>query len=85
MKDFMIFSLSILCLAATFSADLSFIYMAVNGMIKTIDPILLTTIGTVLGNLNTLSGGVAAYWFGTTKSSSEKDKTIKNLTTGEVK
>jgi hypothetical protein len=47
------------------------------GGITTNDPNMLLLIGTVIGNIATMAGGVAAYWFGTSKSSSDKNKIIQ--------
>lgn len=79
MKDVVIFILSILLILG-FMADS---YMVLYGQIKATDPNMLLLIGNISGGWQSLAIGVSAYWFGTTKSSADKDKIIANTTKGE--
>lgn len=67
--------LSIIILAGFFS--LSFDIVA--GHITTTDTNLLLLIGTVFGAASTYAGSVVSYHFGSTKASSDKDKTISGM------
>jgi hypothetical protein len=57
-------------------------YLFFSGGVKTDDPNLLVLFGSVLGELRAMSGQVVAYWFGTSKSSTEKDKLIAEIGMG---
>jgi hypothetical protein len=61
-------------------------FLIISGKIAALDPQTTILIGTVFGAVSTQAGTVISYWFGTTKTSAEKDKTIASITNkGETK
>ena len=75
MKEFILSLLSFFILAGFFFSS----YTVLTGSIKTTDANMLLLIGTVLGNISSMAMVVVGYWYGTTKGSGDKDKTISNL------
>lgn len=78
-REVAVLLLSIIILVAFFLDS----YLVLTGNIKTADPQILLLIGNVSGGVQTLAGVVVTYWFGSTKSSSDKDKTIANMSSNE--
>lgn len=72
MKDAILYSLSLLILGAWFYAT----YFIFSGKIDTTNQTMLLQIGTAYGSVSTMAGGISAYWFGTSKSSSDKDRVL---------
>lgn len=56
-------------------------YLIISGKIAELDQQTTILIGTVFGAVSTQAGTVISYWFGTSKSSSDKDKTIAGIST----
>jgi hypothetical protein len=71
----MMFILSVIILMAFFLAT----YFIFADKITTTDTQALLLIGTAYGAVATNAGNVVSYWFGTSKSSADKDATIKTL------
>lgn len=67
--------LSIIVLAGFFYLG----YEIVSGQVKTSDPNMLLLIGTVFGAASTYTGSVISYHFGSTKSSVDKDATLRTM------
>lgn len=77
MKTLVLMALSLCVLAAYFFTGYTIITHQTGA---TVDPQTSMLIGTVYGSISSLAGAVVAYWFGSSRSSSEKDQTVKNLT-----
>lgn len=75
MKEIVLGTLSFFILAGFFASS----YVVLTGNIKTSDPNMLLLIGTVIGNISSMGMVVVGYWYGTSKGSSDKDKTISNM------
>ena len=75
LKDVMMFILSVIILMAFFFST----YFILTDKIATTDTQALLLIGTAYGAVATNAGNVVSYWFGTSKSSSDKDATIQTL------
>lgn len=71
----MMFILSLVILLAFFFAT----YFIFADKITTNDTQALLLIGTAYGAVATNAGNVVSYWFGTSKSSADKDKQISTL------
>lgn len=71
MKDVIVLILSIMIIICFFADS----YSILEGKISTENPNVLLLIGNISGAWQALALTVVAYWFGTTKSSSEKDRT----------
>ena len=65
--------LSWFIILGTFS---TYAYLLVNGNPKELDDVIL---GRILGTLDTAFGIVLAYWLGASRSSHDKDETIKTM------
>lgn len=72
MRDFATIVLSLAILAAYFLTG----YLLLNSNVDPQNAML------VYGSVSTSAGVVIAYWFGTNKSSADKDKTISSMATG---
>jgi hypothetical protein len=55
------------------------VYMVLSGKLDTTDAIKMTLIGNVMGQLQGMASLVLAYYFGNTKSSSDKDTAMVNM------
>lgn len=78
--------LSMLCLSLSIVAGFFYVsYLIISGRIAELDQNTIILIGTVFGAVSAQAGTVINYWFGTSKSSTEKDKTIANITKGDTK
>lgn len=75
MKEFVLAVLSVIILSGFFASS----YTVLTGNIKTNDPNILLLIGTIIGNISSMGMVVVGYWYGTTKGSADKDKTIADL------
>ena len=60
-------------------------FLIISGRIAELDQNTTILIGTVFGAVSGQAGTVINYWFGTSKNSSDKDKTIANFTKGDPK
>lgn len=67
--------LSVMLLAAYFIET----YFIMSGAIRTTDPQNLLLIGSAAGSVQTLAGVIVTFWFGSSKSSADKDQTISAL------
>ena len=76
LKDLSILILSLVVLAAFFMAT----YYILSDRITTSDTQALLLIGTAYGAVATNAGAIVSYWFGTSKTSAEKDKQISDMT-----
>lgn len=77
MKEATLFLLSFTVVLSFFFAS----YFIFSGNIKTQDQNTLLLIGTAYGAVSSLAGQVCSYWFGTSKTSSDKDKVIASQQT----
>jgi hypothetical protein len=77
MKEFILFVLSLVMIAAYFYTGFLLLTNDSNG-IKEYAML-------VYGSTSALAGAVVQYWFGSSKNSSDKDKAITNLTKGDEK
>jgi hypothetical protein len=77
MKDLSLLTLSMVVLAAYFYTGFVII---THQTAQSIDPQIAMLIGSVYGSVGSLAGVVVAYWFGSSKGSSDKDQTITDLT-----
>lgn len=73
------FVLSLVILACFFFAT----YFILSDKITTNDTQALLLIGTAYGAVASAAGSVVSYWFGTSKSSSDKDATLQTLSKKE--
>jgi hypothetical protein len=55
------------------------VYMVLSGKLDTTDAIKMTLIGNVMGQLQGMASLVLAYYFGNTKSSTEKDAAMVSM------
>jgi flagellar basal body-associated protein FliL len=76
-KDFILFILSIIFLAAFSFAS----YFVFSGQIKTTDQNMLLLIGSAYGAIVSQAGNVITFWFGSSKGSADKDATISTIAT----
>jgi len=74
-KDLWVGLLSLTILAGFFVN----VYLVLSGKIQTSDPNMLLLIGNVTGYTNALATMVAAYYYGSSKSSRDKDTTIATM------
>ena len=81
MKDISMLALSLTIIAGFFYVS----FLIISGRITELDQNTTILIGTVFGAVSTQAGTVINYWFGTSKNSSDKDKTIANITKGDPK
>jgi len=77
MKEFILFVLSLVMIAAYFYTGFLLLTNDSNG-IKEYAML-------VYGSVSTSAGMVLSYWYGSSKNSSDKDTTISNLTKGDEK
>lgn len=77
MKEFILFALSLVMIAAYFYTGFLLLTNDSNG-IKEYAML-------VYGSVSTSAGMVLSYWYGSSKNSSDKDTTISNLTKGDEK
>jgi len=77
MKEFILFSLSLVMIGAYFYTGYLLLTNDSNG-IKEYAML-------VYGSVSTSAGMVLSYWYGSSKNSSDKDATISNLTKGDEK
>lgn len=75
MREILLFILSLIILLAFFYAS----YFIFSDKVNTNDQNLLLLIGSAYGSIVTITGTITTYWFGSTKSSGDKDKAISNL------
>lgn len=75
LKDITLLVLSVLLLSVFFFAS----YFIFGGFVKTNDQNVLLLIGTAYGSVSTFAGSVVAYWFGSNKTSADKDKQITTM------
>ena len=76
MKDWAIFILSLIVVGAFFAGSFKILF----------DPLPIKDreiFDLVYGSVNVLTGIVMNYWFGTSRSSADKDKTIVTLTANQ--
>jgi len=76
MKNAQIFAISIFIFLCTYIIDGGFIYLAMTGGLKTSDPVLLTTVGSLLTAVNGLAVLAGNWWYGSAKGSADKDATL---------
>ena len=81
MKDLSMLALSLVIIAGFFYVS----FLIISGKVAELDQNTTILIGTVFGAVSTQAGTVISYWFGTSKSSGDKDKTIENMTKGDPK
>jgi hypothetical protein len=77
MKTLVLMVLSLCVLAAYFFTG----YTIITHQTAAVDAQTSMLIGTVYGSIASLAGAVVAYWFGSSRGSSEKDQALKNLST----
>lgn len=75
MRDLSMLVLSCVIIAGFFFTG----FLIISGKIAQLDQQTVILIGTVFGAVSTQAGTVINYWFGTSRSSSEKDATIQTL------
>lgn len=73
MREFIVFVLSMTILAG---------YAYISYVLAIGDKEATATANLVYGSVSAMSGSVLTYWFGSTKGSSDKDKTINSLAKG---
>ena len=81
MKELSMLTLSLTIIAGFFCVS----FLIISGKIAELDQNTIILIGTVFGAVSSQAGTVINYWFGTSKSSGDKDRTIENMTKGDVK
>lgn len=60
------------------------VYLVITGKMSNADPNLLVMIGSVIGYSSAKADQVVSYFFGSSKSSADKDKTISDMKTPPV-
>lgn len=75
MKEFTLLILSLLILAVFFCAS----YFVFSDRIQTQDTQALLLIGTAYGAVTSQAASIVSFWFGTSKTSADKDKTISDM------